>query len=101
MNRRSLLGMTFLVVLVLLLASCGSKVEGTYSNANGSVMLELKSGGDANLTLMGETMPCTYKVDGSQVSVDCKGDTTVFTIHDDGSLTGPPGSLIGALRKQK
>jgi len=80
---------------------CGSKVEGTYSNVNGSIMLELKSGGKASLTILGEAEACTYKVDGKTVTLDCKGHKTVFTIHDDGSLTGPPGSMIGALRKSK
>lgn len=101
MSRRSLLSMTPLAVLVLLLGSCGSKLQGHYSNVNGTVTLELESDGKASLTLMGESIPCTYRVDGSRVSIDCKGDTTLFTIQSDGSLAGPPGSLIGALRKHR
>jgi len=35
--------------------------------------------------------------------LDCKGDPgkVTFTIHDDGSLTGPPGTFMPALRKRK
>jgi hypothetical protein len=101
MNRKPLLGMIFLVVLVLSWASCGSKVAGTYSDTNGGIMLELKSGGQATFTFAGEVTPCTYKVDGNKLMLECKGDKKVFTIHDDGSLTGPPGSFMGALRKTK
>jgi len=90
------------VALTILAATaCRSQFEGTYSNANGSIMLEVKSGGKASLTIMGETAECTYTVGGNQLTVDCKGDKTVFTRHDDESLTGPPGSMIGALRKSK
>lgn len=101
MNPRRLKDMIFLLVLVLWCAACGSKVQGTYSNANGGIMLELKSGDQATLTIAGEARACTYKVDGNQLALDCKGDKVVFTIHDHGSLTGPPGSFIGALRKTK
>ncbi len=93
----------WLVVALTILAvtACRSKFEGTYSNANGSIILEVKSGGKASLTIMGETEECAYTVDGNQLTVDCKGEKTVFARHDDESLTGPPGSMIGALRKSK
>ena len=90
-----------LVSSILALVACGSKLEGTYTDASGAIMLELKSGGKAELTFMGETGQCTYKVDGKSVMLNCRGDNTVFTIHDDGSLTGPPGSFIGVLKKSK
>lgn len=95
-----------LLLSVLLLAACGgsgsgARIEGTYSNENGSIVLDLRSGGQAALTLMGESRQCTYAVERPQLTLDCKEeDKLVFTIHDDGSLTGPPGSLIGALRKK-
>jgi hypothetical protein len=89
-----------LVALVVLAASaCGSKVQGTYSDANGAFTLELRSGGNASFTFEGETQACTYSVDGKKLMLDCKGDKTVFTIHADGSLTGPQGSFMPALRK--
>ena len=56
------------VALTILAATaCRSKFEGTYSNANGSIMLEVKSGGKASLTIMGETAECTYTVGGNQL----------------------------------
>jgi hypothetical protein len=90
-----------LLAFALSAASCGSRFEGTYANANGTIILELRSGGKAALTFLGETRQCTYATGGEQLTLDCEGQKTVFTGHDDESLTGPPGSMIGALRKSK
>jgi hypothetical protein len=83
--------------------ACTSGPSGTYSDANGAVLLELKSGGKANITWMGQVADCTDDTSGNKLTLDCKGDAgkIVFTIHDDGSLTGPPGSFMPMLRKQK
>jgi hypothetical protein len=93
----------FLVLLLMFMslanAACGGKLEGTYSNAGGGVMLELRSSGKADLTLNGDTESCTWKADSKKVTVTCGGDSLDFGIHDDGSLTGP--SFVGALRKTK
>ena len=90
-------------VYAMFIAACSSTPNGTYSNENGSITLDLKSGGKANLTYMGEVASCTDTASGKQLTLNCPGDagTTVFTIHDDGSLTGPPGGYMPALRKQK
>ena len=90
-----------LVLLIPAIGSCGSKMEGTYTNTGGMVTLDLKSGGKASFTMMGETYACTYKVSGDKIMLDCtpKGEKVEFAIHDDGSLTGP--GFIGAMKKSK
>lgn len=95
-----------LVIIVSVISfqvACNSGPSGTYSDANGSVLLELKSGGKANITFMGDVADCTYNASGHELTLDCKGAAgrIEFTIHDDGSLTGPPGSFMPMLRKQK
>lgn len=89
--------------LSLALTACGSSVAGTYSDGSGAFILELRSGGHAQFTFMGQAAACTYSVDGTKLNLNCEGDAgkTEFMIHDDGSLTGPPGSLMPALRKRK
>lgn len=89
--------------LVFAYAACTSGPSGTYSDANGAVLLELKSGGKANITFMGEVADCTDSTSGNQLTLNCKAPAgkIVFTIHDDGSLTGPPGGFMPMLRKQK
>ena len=87
------------ITAMTVIGGCGSKMEGTYTNSGGMVTLDLKSGGKAAFTMMGETIPCSYKVKDSKVMLDCtpKGEKVDFMIHDDGSLTGP--GFIGAMKK--
>lgn len=87
----------------ILASGCHSGPTGTYTDANGAVILELRSGGKANFTFMGDVQDCSYDGGGKQLTLTCKGEAhpTVFAIHDDGSLTGPPGSFMPPLRKEK
>jgi len=88
----------------LLICGCNSGPQGTYTDANGAVILELRGGGKASFTFMGDVEDCSYKSGDKQLTLTCKGSpvpTTVFNIHDDGSLTGPPGSFMPPLRKEK
>lgn len=89
--------------VLMVLAACHSGMSGTYSDANGAVILELRSGGKANFTFMGDVEDCSYDTSGKKLTLKCNGGlgTVAFAIHDDGSLTGPPGSFMPPLRKQK
>ncbi len=77
----------------------GSNMEGTYTSNMGNVVLDLKSGGKATFTLMGESMPCKYSVKGEKLLLDCtpKGEKVDFVIHGDGSISGP--GFIGSMKK--
>ena len=94
-----------LALITSVIASCSSKskIEGTYSQSAGGmpIVLDLKSGDKATFSMSGEDFPCTYKVNGDKLALDCspKGEKLDFTIHDDGTLTGP--ALVGILKKQK
>jgi hypothetical protein len=96
---------TLIAALALIIASCSSKskMEGTYSQAGSGmgIVLDLKSGDKATFSMSGEDFACTYKVNGDKLALDCspKGEKLDFTIHDDGSLTGP--GLVGILKKGK
>jgi hypothetical protein len=86
--------------VVMLTGGCtGSNTEGTYTSTAGNVVLDLKSGGKATFTLMGESMPCTYKVKDEKLMLDCtpKGEKVDFVIHGDGSISGP--GFIGSMKK--
>ena len=92
-----------LACAALLTGGCSTGMKGTYSDAGGGVVLDLRSGGKATFTFQGDAADCTYDTNDKKLTVDCKGPAgkSVFNIHDDGSLTGPPGSFIPALRKSK
>ena len=96
--RRSLPALV-LTPLLLFMTCCTPGAEGTYSNENGSIVLDLKGGEKATLTFLGESKDCFYKQSKEQIQVVCGGDTTNFSVHEDGSLTGPGG--IGRLQKSK
>ena len=81
------------------LGACGGGLSGTYTNPTGLVTLDLRSGGKASLTMMGQNEECTYDVSGKNLTLTCGGDKTVWGIHDDGSLTGP--GFVGTLAKRK
>lgn len=99
MKTYATLALTFMLLAV---AACGGdKLAGTYQNENGSIVMDLKSGGTGDLTIAGETKPCTYTSDQQTLKVTCDDNEVDFTIHDDGSLTGPPDSFVGDLKKTK
>jgi len=91
------------VVLAALSTSCGgSSIQGTYTNATGIATLDVKSGGEASFSLMGEKLACTYKQEKAKLLLTCPGQTGTLemTIQDDGSLT-PVGGFIGNMKKSK
>jgi hypothetical protein len=82
--------------------ACGGKVEGnTYEGNGGMVKIEFKSGGKAYLSAGPATTTCTYTEDGKTVTMICVGDKTVFTVEDDGALSGPPDGMLTRLTKKK
>jgi hypothetical protein len=90
-----------LFVVVPVVSHSGANMEGTYTNNGGMVTLDLKSGGKAIITMMGESMPCTYKANEDKLLLDCtpKGEKVDFIIHGDGSISGP--GFIGNMKKSK
>ena len=101
MRRGPLRNLVLAVIFACLASSCGNRVKGTYTDRSGGIMLELKSDHKATFTFAGDSAECTYDVAASKVMLTCQSEKTEFTIHDDGSLTGPPGNLMGVLRKTK
>ena len=87
------------VAALTALAACGSKLDGTYTNPSGIVMLELRSGGKATMGLGGETRECTHAEEGKQVRLTCGKDQIALRINEDGTLFAP--GFIGVMKKSK
>jgi hypothetical protein len=99
---RYILGAVSTAATLLLIAGCGGTVNGsTYQNANGMVQVEFKSGGKAFTSLNGMTNACTYTQESKTITLECEGDKTVFTVNDDGSLSGPPSGFLARLTKKR
>lgn len=94
-------------LLVALLATvvvggCSSRIQGTYTDSTGAFVLDLKSGNSASFSFSGQSAPCTYQSTGGKINLQCEGQAAgmVLTVQSDGSLTGPPGTLMPPLRKK-
>lgn len=85
------------LAVAVLLVACGAKVEGTYSNVNGLVVLELKSGGKSTLSYAGETRDCSYTLDDKQIRMSCGRERFTFRRNQDGTLTGE--GFLGIMKK--
>lgn len=60
----ALFGVAFLLIVA---TGCSNGVEGTYRNMSGMTVLELRSGGEARLQMMGTTVAGTYEVGEGEV----------------------------------
>jgi hypothetical protein len=87
---RRLLPILFLLLVTVTIVSCGSGVNGVYHDPSGQVTLELKSGGKAHITLMGEQHDLTYKLEGNKITMrdpaDSSSGDVVATRNSDGTL---------------
>ncbi len=95
---------TALILVTALLAGCGNKVSGKYSNE--LMTIEFKSGGKAVFTMGVLSNDATYEIQGDKIILhDPKSgagkDDITLTRKDDGTLAlmGEMGSMI--LKKQK
>ena len=82
-----------------LLLACGSKLDGTYTNPTGIVMLELRSGGKATMGVGGETRECTHTEDGKQIQLACGREKIQLRVNEDGTLFAP--GFIGVMKKSR
>lgn len=98
-----------LVVLFLAILSLGAGCGGggnvwlgTYANANGSITLDVKNGGKASITLIGQSQECPYSTQADKtLTLDCPepAGKLEFTRQSDGSVIGP--GLVGRLTKSQ
>jgi hypothetical protein len=93
---------TFVFIACVAIAACGGKVSGrTFQDNGGVVKIEFKSGGKAYVAAGPASHTCSYSESGNKVNLVCDGDTTTFTVEDDGALAGPPDGLMARLTPLK
>jgi len=98
-KKRTILTMTKSLVFVaatLMLSSCSSGgLDETYSDKTGNIEVKFESGGKVYTTAMGVEIEYYYEVDGDKIKVmmgpDGQGPRQIWTLQDDGSLSGPMG----------
>ena len=95
---------TLLVILLMictLLSAAGPKLEGVYENDQSNASVEFMPAGKGHCSLYGVGGACSYKIEGTKVTVNLEGEAIVFTINSDGSLSGPQGTYYSRLKKKK
>lgn len=80
-------------------SGCNGGLEGKYQDESHLVTIELGPGGKGSFAFGAVSTPATYTVDGNKITIDVKGDKSVFTLNSDGSLSGPPESPFGKFQK--
>ena len=89
-------------MLAVAVTGCGGSAEGhTYSGNGGVVKIEFKSDGKAYVATGPVSTPCSYTEKGKAITLLCEGETTEFTVDDDGALVGPADGMLSRLTKEK
>ena len=101
MKRRALKLKGLLTFTAILLAACGSPIQGTYSDDTGTTTYTFKPDNKVQVSaeMMGikSEMEFDYDVDGDKVRINLPQGTVVLTRLADGSLQG----MGATLRKRK
>jgi hypothetical protein len=94
-----------LSVVLLVLAGCGggtekagsaggNKLDGVYHSANGGPITITIKDGKATVQIANETKTLDYKVEGNKLTIlNPQEGNVLFTINDDGTLTGELGLM--------
>lgn len=79
-----------LLSLLALLAACGAKIDGTYSDDMGVTSYNFHSG-KVTISALGIGSETDYKIEGDQIKINTPQGLIVLDILQDGSLQGPLG----------
>jgi hypothetical protein len=85
---------TFSAGLALLLAACGSRLSGEYTDKSGLLRYDFKSGGKVYMTTLGVQVAGDYRVDDDKVIIQGSSGNMVLDIRGDGTLSGPLGMVL-------
>lgn len=95
-----LLALTGLLAIVLSVRAADAKVQGLYSNSENTASVEFQAGGKVHFSLSGPRGEGTYKINGQKLTLTIANESTEFTVTQDGSLVGPPGTYLSRLKKK-
>ena len=77
----------------LLLASCGTGLEGTWDDPSGAISYEFGTGGRVSIEALGNVVAGEYMVDGDRVLLTSPQGTVVLRREKD-RLVGPMGAVL-------
>ncbi len=91
-----------IAVLLILLHSCSSGLEGTYSSVNsgigamGNYSFRFERNGKVYVSAMGMESEAKYEKDGNQIKIlnEQSGSNMILTITDNNTIQGPMGTVL-------
>jgi len=89
------------LLALALIAGCGSGgIEGTYHHPQGAFVLELAPDNNASVQIFGQTVICSYSVQGDRVDLSCPREASMvqsmlgtLARNKDGTLSSASGVL--------
>lgn len=81
------------------LAACGAKLEGTYTDNAGVVSYTFKSDGKVISETMGAQFELKYELDGNKIKIAMPTGAMVMTLNEDGSIDGMMGMKLTKKKK--
>jgi len=83
------------IFLCLFLSSCGSGLDGTYSDQAEMTKYKFESGGNVYVSsVMGVEVELKYKLDGNKIKIGGPEGNLILTLLEDGSIEGPMGVVL-------
>jgi outer membrane lipopolysaccharide assembly protein LptE/RlpB len=76
------------LAVLFVLAACGSKLEGTYTDQMGVASYTFTSDGKVISETMGMKFEQKYELDGKQIKIVMPTGAMVMTLNEDGSIDG-------------
>ena len=86
--------LTLAAVGTLLLAACGKKLDGTYTDSMGIMEFTFASNGKVVQSQLGMRVELPYEVDGKDVRIQSPQGTLLLTLNNDGTIQGPMGMTL-------
>ena len=81
------------LAVLFVLAACGAKLDGTYTDQTGIVSYTFTSDGKVTSEAMGVKFEQKYELDGNKVKLVMPTGAMVMTLNEDGSIDGAAGKL--------
>lgn len=84
----------YTVCLTLLLAACGSELDGTYSDKMGMLSYTFKTDGKVVVEIFGATTELAYELDGEKLKISSPQGNQIMTVKGKDSIIGPMGMIL-------
>jgi outer membrane lipopolysaccharide assembly protein LptE/RlpB len=87
------------LAVLFVLAACGAKLDGTYTDQMGAASYTFTSDGKVISEAMGMKFEQKYELDGNKIKIVMPTGAMVMTLNEDGSIDGLMGMKLTKKKK--